>query len=239
MGQKVNPIGLRVAVTKDWRSRWFASKKNFGDLLHEDLMIRKFVKTQLRQAAVSRITIERFANRVRISLHSARPGLVFGRKRAEYDALKDRLHTMTNGKDIYVDVIEVKKPELEAQLISENIALQLERRIGFRRAMKKSMQTAMDMGALGIKVRCSGRLGGAELARTEQYKNGKTPLHTLRAIVDYGFAEANTAAGKIGIKTWVCHPEPVKEDIDALNAETSKVPKGTSRHSRRKRAQMQ
>ena len=239
MGQKVNPIGLRVAVTKDWRSRWFATKKNFGDLLHEDLMIRDFVKKQLAQAAVSRITIERFANRVRISVHSARPGLVFGRKRSEYDTLKDALFKMTDGKDIYIDVLEVKKPELEAQLIAENIALQIERRVGFRRAMKKAVQTAMDMGAQGIKIRCSGRLGGAELARTEQYKDGKTPLHTLRATVEFGFAEANTAAGKIGVKTWVCHPESEKEETNAVNAETGKVPKGPEGKPRRKRAQKQ
>lgn len=237
MGQKVNPIGLRIAVTKDWRSRWFATKKNFADLLHEDLMIREFVKKQLMQAAVSRITIERFANRVRISVHSARPGLVFGRKRSEYDALKDALFKMTNGKDIYVDVLEIKRPEVDAQLIAENIALQMERRVGFRRAMKKAVQTAMDMGALGIKVRCSGRLGGAELARTEQYKDGKTPLHTLRAAVDFGFAEAKTTAGKIGVKTWVCRPDEVKGDSDAINAETGKVPKGSARKPRRKSAQ--
>ena len=239
MGQKVNPIGLRIAVTKDWRSRWFANKKVFGDLLHEDLMIRSFVKKQLSQAAVSRVTIERFANRVRISVLSARPGLVFGRKRSEYDSLKDALYKMTNGKDIYIDVLEIKNPELEAQLIAENIGLQIQRRIGFRRAMKKAVQTAMDMGALGIKVRCSGRLGGAELARTEQYKDGKTPLHTLRAAVDFGFAEAQTPAGKIGIKTWVCRPEQSKEEINAINAETGKIPKGSAGKPRRKRAQKQ
>ena len=237
MGQKVNPIGLRVSVTKDWRSRWFATKKNFGNLLHEDLLIRDFVKKQLMQAAVSRITIERFANRVRISVHSARPGLVFGRKRSEYETLKDALFKMTNGKDIYIDVLEIKRPEIDAQLIAENIALQIQRRIGFRRAMKKAVQTAMDMGALGIKIRCGGRLGGAELARTEQYKDGKTPLHTLRAAVDFGFAEARTAAGKIGVKTWVCHPESKEEKTDGSNAETGKIPKGPAGKPRRKHTQ--
>lgn len=239
MGQKVNPIGLRVAVTKDWQSRWFANKKTFGDLLHEDLKIRAFIKKQLMQAAVSKIKIERFANRVRITVFSARPGLVFGRKRSEYDSLRDALHKLTNGKDIYIDVIEIKKPELDAQLIAENIALQIERRIGFRRAMKKAVQTAMDMGALGIKLRCGGRLGGAELARTEQYKDGKTPLHTLRANVAYGFFEANTDAGKIGVKAWVCRPQNMEEELNATNAKKGKVPKGAAGKPRRKRVQKQ
>jgi small subunit ribosomal protein S3 len=228
-----------LAVTKDWRSRWFANKKNFGNLLHEDLKIREFVRKKLISAAVSRIQIERFANRVRITVHSARPGLVFGRKRSEYDSLKDALFKMTAGKDIYIDVIEIKKPELDAQLIAENIGLQIQRRIGFRRAMKKAVSTAMDMGASGIKVRCAGRLGGAELARTEQYKDGKTPLHTLRAPVEYGFAEANTPAGKIGIKAWICQPEQSKEEEDAINAKTGKVPKGAAGKPRRKRVQKQ
>jgi small subunit ribosomal protein S3 len=239
VGQKVNPIGFRISVSKDWRSRWFANKSNFGELLHEDLKIRDFVLKQLSQAAVSRVQIERFANRVRITVHSARPGLVFGRKRSEYDSLKDKLFKMTNGKDIYIDVIEIQKPELDAQLIAENVALQMERRIAFRRAMKKGIQTAMDMGALGIKIRCGGRLGGAELARTEEYKEGKTPLHTLRADVRYGFAEANTNAGKIGVKAWVCQPEAVEGDQDGANAKTGKVPKGAAGAARRKRVQKQ
>ena len=239
MGQKVNPIGLRVSVTKDWRSRWFASKKNYGDLLHEDLKIRDYVGKQLSQAAVSRIQIERFANRVRVTVHSARPGLVFGRKKSEYDVLKDALYKMTNGKDIYVDVVEIKKPELNAQLICDNIGLQLERRIGFRRAMKKSIQTAMDTGALGIKIRCGGRLGGAELARSQEFKDGKTPLHTLKANIDYGFAEANTTAGIIGIKTWLCLPDKKEEDKDAVITKEGKVPKGSAGKLRRKRVQKQ
>jgi len=239
MGQKVNPIGFRINVTKDWRSRWFANKVNFGDMLHEDLMIRDFVKKLLISAAVARIQIERFANRVRVTVHSARPGLVFGRKRAEYDNLRDALVKKTGGKDVYIDVVEVKKPELNAQLVAENIAMQLERRIGFRRAMKKSLQTAMDMGAQGIKVRCGGRLGGSELARTEQYKEGKTPLHTLRANVHYGFAEARTTAGKIGVKTWICLSDNMEEEQDAADAKTGKVPKGSARkpHGRGPRPQ--
>ncbi len=237
MGQKVNPIGFRVAVTKDWRSRWFATKANFGDLLHEDLKIRDFVSQQLQQAAVSRVQIERFANRVRITIHSARPGLVFGRKRSDYDSLRDALFKLTGGKDIYIDVVEVKKPELDAQLVAENIAVQLQRRISFRRAMKKAVQTAMDMGALGIKIRCGGRLGGAELARSEEYKDGKTPLHTLRANVSYGFCEAKTTAGKIGVKAWVCLPDVTEDDKNGTNAKAGKVPKGAAGKPRRKRAE--
>lgn len=235
MGQKVNPIGFRTAVTKDWRSRWFASKKQFGDLLHEDLMVRDYVKKQLSQAAVSRIQIERFANRVRITVHSARPGQVFGRKRAEYDSLKDQLFKMTNGKDIYIDVVEVKHPELEAQLVAESIAQQLCRRIGFRRAMKKAVQTSMEMGALGIKIRCGGRLGGSELARSEEYKEGKVPLHTLRADVQYGFFEARTNAGAIGVKVWICRPENMEELKNATNAKKGKAPKGAKGKPRGKR----
>ena len=239
MGQKVNPIGFRIALNKNWSSRWYASKKDFGGLLQEDMKIRNFVKKQLNQAAVSRIDIERFANRIRVTVHSARPGLVFGRKRAEYDSLRDALYKLTDGKDIYIDVVEIKKPELNAQLVAENISMQLERRIGFRRAMKKSIQTAMDMGALGIKVRCGGRLGGAELARTEQYKDGKTPLHTLRANIDYGFAEARTMAGKIGVKTWICLPDNMEEDQNAPDSQKGKVPKGAARKNRRSRGPKQ
>ncbi len=207
MGQKINPIGFRLAVNKNWRSRWIADKKNFGPLLLEDLKIRDSVKRKLESAALSQIVIERDANRVRIYVHTARPGVVIGRKGAEIDKLKEDLSKMTN-KEVYVDIVEIKQPETDAQLISENVALQLERRIGFRRAMKKVVQTAMDFGAKGIKVRCSGRLGGAELARTEWYKEGSVPLHTLRADIDYGFSEAYTIYGKIGVKAWICkHPK--------------------------------
>jgi len=234
VGQKVNPIGFRISVTKDWSSRWFANKSKYGDILHEDLRIREYVSKQLKQAAVARVKIERFANRIRVTVHSARPGLVFGRKRSEYDSLKDGLLKLTNGKDVYIDVVEIKKPELNAQLIADNIGLQLERRIGFRRAMKKGIQTAMDLGALGIKIRCGGRLGGSELARSQEFKDGKTPLHTLRANIDYGFSEANTTAGIIGIKTWLCLPEDMEEDKNGVDAKESKVPKGSARKQHRK-----
>lgn len=206
MGQKTNPIGFRVAVTKDWLSKWFAPKREFGKLLAEDQIIRRLLKKKLESAAVPRIQIERAANRCRITIFTARPGVVIGRKGAEIDKIKEELSRLT-GKEIYVDIQEVKTPELEAQLVAENVALQLERRISFRRAMKKAVQTAMDFGAEGIKIRCAGRLGGAELARVETYHEGRVPLHTLRANIDYGFAEARTLYGTLGVKCWICKGE--------------------------------
>jgi len=220
LGQKINPNGLRVSVTKDWRSRWIANKKEFGDLLKEDMIIRKTVKTRLKEAAVPEVVIERYANRARVTVYTARPGIVIGRKGADIEKLKEELSKKT-GKDIYVEIREVKDPDTNAQLVAENIALQLERRVSFRRALKRAVQLAMDLGALGIKVRVSGRLNGAELARTEGYKEGKVPLHTLRANVKYGFTEANTIAGIIGVKVWICNKseEPaVKEKSHATYA---------------------
>ena len=206
MGQKTNPIGFRIAVTKDWRSKWYAEKKEFGKLLTEDRQIREVLKKKLEQASVPRILIERAATRCRITILTARPGVVIGRKGAEIDKLKEELSKLT-GKEIYVDILEIKQPETDAQLVAENVALQLERRVSFRRAMKKAIQTAMDFGAEGIKIRCAGRLGGAELARGEMYHEGRVPLHTLRANIDYGFAEAKTVYGKLGIKCWICKGE--------------------------------
>jgi small subunit ribosomal protein S3 len=208
MGQKVNPIGFRLGVNQTWRSLWYANKKDFAEFLAEDYLIRQFIKKKLEQAAVSKVTIERAANRVRVNIHTARPGVVIGRKASELDKLKEEIRALIGKeREILVDVKEIKNPELEAQLVAENIALQLMRRISFRRAMKKAVQTTMDMGAQGIRVRCSGRLGGAEIARSEKYLEGKVPLHTLRANIDYGFAEALTVAGKIGIKVWICRKE--------------------------------
>ncbi len=206
MGQKTNPIGLRLAVNKDWLSKWYAGKKEFGKLLAEDHHIRGILKKKLESASVPKIQIERAANRCRITIFTARPGVVIGRKGAEIDKLKEELSKLT-GKEIYVDIQEIKTPELDAQLVAENIALQLERRISFRRAMKKAVQTAMDFGAEGIKIRCAGRLGGAEIARTEMYHEGRVPLHTLRAKIEFGFAEANTMYGKLGVKCWICKGE--------------------------------
>jgi small subunit ribosomal protein S3 len=221
MGQKTNPIGFRVAVNRDWRSKWYSDKKEFGRLLTEDYLIRELLKKRLESASVPKILIERAANRCRITILTARPGVVIGRKGAEIDKLKEELSKMT-GKEIYVDIQEIKNPETDAQLVAENIALQLERRVSFRRAMKKSIQTAMDMGAEGIKVRCAGRLGGAELARVESYHEGRVPLHTLRANIDYGFAEANTVYGKLGIKVWICKgetkPERKQQPVETVTA---------------------
>ncbi len=203
MGQKINPIGLRVTVNKNWRSRWFAEKKHYGTLLHEDLKIRDIVKERLKDAAVPDITIERYANRARITVHTARPGVVIGRKGSDIEKLREEISRMT-GKEIYIEIREVKNADTNAQLVAENIALQLERRVSFRRAMKRQVSLAMENGAQGIRIQLSGRLGGSELARTESYKEGKVPLHTLRANVEYGFIEANTLAGKIGVKVWIC-----------------------------------
>src|SRR6478735_1614385 len=210
MGQKTNPIGLRVGVNKDWRSKWYSPKKEFGTLLAEDRKIREILKKKLESASVPKILIERAATRCRITILTARPGVVIGRKGSEIDKLKEELSKMT-GKEIYVDIMEIKSPEIDAQLVAENVALQLERRVSFRRAMKKALQTAKDFGADGIKIRCAGRLGGAELARVEKYHWGRVPLHTLRANIDYGFAEANTVYGKLGIKCWICKGENKQE----------------------------
>src|SRR6187455_993066 len=214
MGQKTNPIGLRIALNKDWRSKWYADKKEFGKLLAEDRKIREILKKKLETASVPKIGIERAATRCRITIYTARPGVVIGRKGAEIDKIKEEISKMT-GKEIYVDIQEVKNPETDAQLVAENIGVQLERRVGFRRAMKKAVQTAMDFGAEGIKIRCGGRLGGAELARVETYHEGRVPLHTLRANIEYGFAEANTVYGKLGVKCWICKGEVKKEKATA------------------------
>jgi small subunit ribosomal protein S3 len=214
MGQKTHPVGLRLAVNKDWRSKWYSGKKDFGRLLAEDREIRNLLKRKLESASVPKILIERAATRCRITILTARPGVVIGRKGAEIDKLKEELSKMT-GKEIYVDILEIKDPETDAQLVAEGVALQLERRVSFRRAMKKAVQLAMERGAQGIRIRCAGRLGGAELARTEQYLEGRVPLHTLRAFIDYGFAEANTLYGKLGVKCWICKGDRKPEKAKA------------------------
>ena len=229
MGQKVNPIGLRTALTKNWESRWFAGKALFGKWLHEDLKIRKFIKEKFAQAAIARIQIERFTSRIRVTIFSARPGVLFGKRGADLDVLRQDISKLTSNKEVFVEIAEIKRAEANAQLVAENIAMQLERRIGFRRAMKRAIQQAMDLGVDGIKVNCSGRLGGAELARFEQYKEGRVPLHTLKANIDYGFVEANTTAGKIGVKVWICHKEATEDQEYAINAKKSKVQKDSTR----------
>jgi small subunit ribosomal protein S3 len=201
MGQKTNPVGFRLGVTRTWDSRWFA-KKNYSELLHEDLLIRKFLKKKLFQAGISKIEIERAANKVKVNIYSARPGLIIGKKGSGVDQLRAEVQALTKN-ELLLNVLEVRKPEIDATLVSESIASQLEKRVAFRRAMKKAMATAIKMGVRGIKVRVSGRLGGAEIARTEGYSEGSIPLHTLRADIDYGTAEASTTYGIIGIKTWI------------------------------------
>ncbi|MDD5708232.1 MAG: 30S ribosomal protein S3 [Kiritimatiellae bacterium] len=206
MGQKVNPIGFRIALDRQWRSRWFSDKKHFGELLAEDSMIREVVRKRLANAAVARIVIERYANRVRVNIYTARPGIVIGRKGADVDQVRLELSKAT-GKEIYLEIHEVRDPDANAQLVAESIAQQIERRVALRRAIKRAEKIAMDMGVDGIKVRCCGRINNAELSRVEWSKEGKVPLHTMRANIEYGFAEAHTTAGLIGVKVWICKKE--------------------------------
>ena len=214
MGQKTHPYGFRLGVIKTWDSKWFAAK-NYAKFLHEDIVIKKFLKTKLKQAGVSRIEIERAANkdkRVKINIYSARPGLVIGRKGAEVENLKKELQKMTD-KEVILNITEVKRPEVDAQLVAENVALQLERRVSFRRAMKRNVSQAMKFGAKGIKAMCAGRLAGAEMARTEWYREGRVPLQTLRADIDYGFAISMTKYGVIGVKVWIFKGEVFQEAV--------------------------
>jgi small subunit ribosomal protein S3 len=205
LGQKVNPIGLRLGGIKTWRSQWF-SEKNYSELLHEDLKIRKFLKGKLYHAGISRIEIERAANKAKVNIHAARPGIIIGKKGSEIEKLKKDLEAITKS-EVIINILEVRKPEIDAQLVAENVAQQLERRVAFRRAMKKCVTTAMKFGAKGIRVNCGGRLGGAEMARSEWYREGRVPLHTLRADIDCGFIEAHTAYGLIGVKVLIFHGE--------------------------------
>ncbi|MFS8512158.1 MAG: 30S ribosomal protein S3 [Planifilum fulgidum] len=205
MGQKVSPVGLRVGIIRDWESKWYAGK-DYADLLHEDIRIREYIGRRLKDAAVSTIEIERAANRVNITIHTAKPGMVIGKGGAEVEALRQELVKMT-GKKVHINISEIKVPELDARLVAENIAQQLERRISFRRAMKQAIQRTLRAGAKGVRTQVSGRLGGADIARTEGYTEGTVPLHTLRADIDYGFAEAHTTYGRIGVKVWIYRGE--------------------------------
>jgi len=211
LGQKVNPISLRLGIVKTWESRWFAGK-NYSDYILEDYNIRKFLKKKIYHAGISKIEIERSSKRVRLRIYTSRPGIVIGKKGSEIAELKKKLETMTSH-EIQIDVQEVRKPEINAQLVAESIALQIVRRVAFRRAMKRGIQSAMRFGALGVKVICSGRLGGAEMARTESYREGRVPLHTLRADIDYGFIEAKTTYGIIGVKVFIFNGEILKKTI--------------------------
>ena len=233
MGQKVNPHGLRVGVIKDWDSRWFTTdKKEFGALLLEDHNIRKFLKNKLYSAGVAKIEIERSANKLKLDLHVAKPGVVIGKAGAGIDALKAELEKMTK-KTVIVNIVEVRNPDKDAQLVAENIALAIERRVAFRRAMKQAIQRAMKSGVKGIKVSASGRLGGAEMARTEGYSEGNVPLQTLRSDIDYGFAEADTTYGKIGIKVWICNGE-VLPTRNGVNPREERKDNRRDRKERRK-----
>jgi small subunit ribosomal protein S3 len=215
MGQKVNPIGLRVGINRTWDSRWFASR-NFADLLHEDLKLKKYLTERLGQAGVSRIVIERPAKKARVTIHTARPGVVIGKKGADIEKLRADLAKMT-GSEVSLNIVEIRKPEIDAKLIADNIAQQLERRVAFRRAMKRAVQSAMRLGALGIRINCSGRLGGAEIARMEWYREGRVPLHTLRAEIDFGESTAKTTYGTCGVKVWVFKGEIMAHDPMALD----------------------
>ena len=210
MGQKVNPNGIRLGINKTWSSRWF-SKSEYAKLLHQDLEIKKYVEKKLKNASISKVNIERAAKKLRISIYSSRPGIIIGKKGADIESLKNKLSKMSN-LEVFLDIKEVRKPEVEAKLVAENIASQLEKRVSFRRAMKKAVQSAMRLGAKGVKVVCSGRLGGAEIARTEKYHEGSVPLHTLRGDIDYSTAEAETTYGICGIKVWINKGEILSKD---------------------------
>jgi small subunit ribosomal protein S3 len=219
VGQKVNPHGLRVGIIKDWDSRWYA-EKDYADLLHEDYVIREYIENKMKDASISKVEIERAANRVNISLHTAKPGMVIGKGGSEIESLRKNIIKLAEGKRVHINVVEVKNADAVAKLVAENIARQLEGRVSFRRAMKQSIQRSMRTGIKGIKTEVSGRLGGADIARSEKYSEGTVPLHTLRADIDYGTAEADTTYGKIGIKVWLYHGEvlPTKNNT-AKNAE--------------------
>ncbi len=225
MGQKVNPYGIRLGINKTWSSRWF-SKSEYTKLLHQDLKIKSYVEKKLKNASISKINIERAAKKLRLSIYSSRPGIIIGKKGADIETLKKDLSNMSN-LEVFLDIKEVRKPEVEAKLVAENIATQLEKRISFRRAMKKAVQSAMRLGAKGVKVVCSGRLGGAEIARTEKYHEGSVPLHTLRGDIDYSTAEAETTYGICGIKVWINKGEILSKDPYA--SEKKQIEQGSVR----------
>ena len=225
MGHKVNPIGMRLQVNRTWDSRWYADTKDYGNLLLEDLKIREFVKKECKQAGVARVIIERPHKKCRVTIHTARPGVIIGKKGADIEVLRKKIAAMTDS-ELHLNIVEVRKPELDAQLVGESIAQQLERRVSFRRAMKRAVQNAMRMGALGIRVNVAGRLGGAEIARTEWYREGRVPLHTLRADIDYAHVEATTAYGIIGIKTWIFKGEIMEHDPQARDRRAQEVQDG-------------
>ena len=227
MGQKVNPIGLRLGINRTWDSRWYA-EKGYGELLHKDLKLREYIEKRLSQAGISKVVIERPAKKARVTIYSARPGVVIGKKGADIEKLRQDLMKMTGG-DVNLNIVEVRKPEIDAKLVAENIAQQLERRVAFRRAMKRAVQSAMRLGAQGIRINCAGRLGGAEIARTEWYREGRVPLHTLRADVDYDTARANTTYGACGVKVWIFKGEIMAHDPMAQDKRAQEQQQGQGR----------
>jgi small subunit ribosomal protein S3 len=239
MGQKVNPIGMRLGINRTWDSRWFANKGEYGRLLHEDIAIREYLEKELSAASISKVVIERPHKKCRISIHSARPGIIIGKKGADIEKLRKKLSAMTSS-DVHINIVEVRKPELDATIVAQSIAQQLERRVAFRRAMKRAVQSAMRLGALGIRINCAGRLGGAEIARMEWYREGRVPLHTLRADIDYGTAEAVTAYGICGVKVWIFKGEILEHDPMASERRSIEGQEqgsaGPRRHSSRENA---
>ena len=234
MGQKINPIGLRLGVNRTWDSRWFSSKDEYGKLLHEDMKIREVLMEGLKQAAISKIVIERPHKKCRVNIYSARPGVVIGKKGADIDKLRKQVAKLTKS-EVAINIVEVRKPEVDATLVADSIAQQLERRVAFRRAMKRAVQSAMRLGAEGIRINCSGRLGGAEIARLEWYREGRVPLHTLRADVDYGVATAHTAYGACGIKVWVFKGEILEHDPMAQDRKLHEADNQSTHRQRRDR----
>ncbi|MGE0230473.1 MAG: 30S ribosomal protein S3 [Flavobacteriaceae bacterium] len=225
MGQKVNPVGLRLGINRTWDSRWFANGREYGELLHEDVKIRSMLEKQLKQAALSKVVIERPHKKCRVTIHTARPGIVIGKKGSDIEKLKQKIAKLTDS-EVHLNIQEVRKPEIDAQLVAESIAQQLERRVAFRRAMKRAVQSAIRLGAEGIRINCGGRLGGAEIARTEWYREGRVPLHTLRADVDYGEATAHTAYGACGVKVWIFKGEILEHDPMASERRATEGPEG-------------
>ncbi|MCP4074279.1 MAG: 30S ribosomal protein S3 [Hyphomicrobiales bacterium] len=236
MGQKINPIGLRLGINRTWDSRWYAGKREFGNLLHEDLKIREYLEKKLAAASIAKIVIERPHKKCRVTIHSARPGIIIGKKGADIETLRKKLASITSS-EVHINIVEVRKPEIDATIVAQSIAQQLERRIAFRRAMKRSVQSAMRLGALGIRINCGGRLGGAEIARMEWYREGRVPLHTLRADIDYGTASAVTAYGICGVKVWIFKGEILEHDpmaSERRSIETQNQGGNQQRQSRRR-----
>ena len=227
MGQKINPVGLRLQINRTWDSRWYANTKEYGDLLHEDLKIRAFIKEECKQAGVSRVVIERPHRKCRVTIYTARPGVIIGKKGADIENLRKKVAKLTTS-ELHLNIVEIRRPEIDAQLVAENICQQLERRVSFRRAMKRAVQNSMRMGAQGVRINCGGRLGGAEIARVEWYREGRVPLHTLRADIDYAHAEALTAYGIIGVKCWIFKGEIMEHDPAARDRRQQELQEGAT-----------